>query len=430
MRHDARAERADRRLRERGVQAGDDVVTEVEHQVEVVGPPEPVRHAVQDLLDPTRPFATRRALAARLVGEELRQPPRDEQRVGGLVEHHDRSRPEHGLEVVLHVVHVGGLVEMLGHQPRRRRAARDEELHAAPAGHSPGEALDELAERRTELDLVVGGPLDVARHGEDARARRPADPEPGVPVAAAFDDGRDRGQRLDVVDHRRLGEETLHRRERRLDARHRPLALEARQQAGLVAGDVAARAAVEDHVEIEARSEDVPAQEPALVRLVDGAPEPLVSQCELAPDVHERLMALDGERGDHDALDQLVRVSLDEHVVLERGRLALVGVHGEVARVHVLGQERPLLAGAEPGASSAPQTRRLHLLVLDRLGAHPERLPQRLVAAGRQVPLERPRVFGVVAEPLGDDAGLGHQRVASAPTRVPETVRGVRLPRL
>src|SRR2546421_7183654 len=315
---------------------------------------------------------------------------------------------------------------MLGHQPRRRRSARDEELDAAPTGHAPGEALDELAERRTELDLVVCGPLDVARHREDARARRPADPEAGVPVAAAFDDGRDGGQRLDVVDDRRLGEEALHRRERGLDARHRPLPLEARQQTGLVAGDVTARAAVEDHVEVEAGSEDVPAEEPALVRLVYGAPEPLVPQGELAPDVHERLMALDRERGDDGALDQLVRVPLQEHVVLEGGRLPLVRVHGEVARVHTLGQERPLLAAAEPGAAPSPQTRRLHLLVLDRLGGHPERLAQRLVPAGREGPLDRPRVLGMVAEALGDDTGLGHQRAAPVSTRVPEIVRGVR----
>ncbi len=243
-----------------------------------------------------------------------------------------------------------------------------------------------------ELHLVVGGPLDVTRHREDPRARRPADPHPGVPVTAAFDDVRDGRQRLDVVHDRGLGEQALHGRERRLDPRHGALALEARQQARLVARDVAARAAVEDHVEVEAGPEDVPAEEAVLVRLGDGAAEPLVPQGELAPDVDERLMALDGECRDHDALDQLVRVALHEHVVLERGRLALVGVHGEVARVHVLGQERPLLAGAEPGAAPAPQARRLHLLVLDRLGGHPERLAERLVPAGREVPVDRPRV--------------------------------------
>ena len=56
--------------------------------------------------------------------------------------------------------------------------------------------------------------------------------------------------------------------------------------------------------------------------------------------------------GDDHALDELVRVALDEHVVLERGRLALVAVHREVAREDVLRQERPLLPGAEAGAAA------------------------------------------------------------------------------
>ena len=71
---------------------GRDAGADVEQQVEVLGPAQAVRHAVQHLLDPAGALAARRALAARLVREELREPPRDEQRVGGLVEHHDRAR--------------------------------------------------------------------------------------------------------------------------------------------------------------------------------------------------------------------------------------------------------------------------------------------------------------------------------------------------
>src|SRR5262249_26803900 len=191
-------------------------------------------------------------------------------------------------------------------------------------------------------------------------------------------------------------------------------------------GDVAAGAAVQDQVEVEAGPEDVLAEVAALVRLRDRLAEPLVPERELAPDVHEREVALDREGRDDDALDELVRVALDEHVVLEGGRLALVRVHGEVARVHVLRQERPLLAGSEPGTAPAPQARRLHLLVLDRLRRHRERLAHHGVPARREVALDRPRVLGVVAQALRDDPRLGHQRVAPASTRVPEIVRGVR----
>src|SRR2546429_178629 len=83
-------------------------------------------------------------------------------------------------------------------------------------------------------------------------------------------------------------------------------------------------------------------------------------------------------------------------------RSPLAGVRGEVAGVHPLGQDRPLRAGADPGAAPPPQPRPLPLLVRDRLGGHPERLARRLVPAGREVPLDRPRVIGMVAEALGD----------------------------
>ena len=57
------------------------------------------------------------------------------------------------VELVLHVVHVEGRVEVLGHEPRRRRAPGDEELQLAPALHSPGEALDQVVLGQAQLLL-------------------------------------------------------------------------------------------------------------------------------------------------------------------------------------------------------------------------------------------------------------------------------------
>ena len=76
-------------------EAGREVVAEPEQQVEVLGAAVAVRHPVEHLLDPARALTARRALAARLVGEELGDAPRDQQRVDGLVEHHDRPGAEH-----------------------------------------------------------------------------------------------------------------------------------------------------------------------------------------------------------------------------------------------------------------------------------------------------------------------------------------------
>ena len=147
-----------------------------------------------------------------------------------------------------------------------------------------------------------------------------------------------------------------------------------------------------------------------------------IAERELAPDVDERVVRLDRERGDDDALDDLVRVALEEHVVLERGRLALVAVHREVARVDALRQERPLLAGrrsrrrrgrAGPTPSPARPGSCAGSIVSARRSM--------LVAAGREVPVDRPRVVGALAQPLGDDARLGHCHQARFP---PETPRG------
>ena len=104
-------------------------------------------------------------------------------------------------------------------------------------------------------------------------------------------------------------------------------------------------------------------RKPLRLRVGDGLREPLVAERELAAEVDEREVALDRERRDRDALDELVRIALDEHAVLERRRLAFVGVDHEVARERVGRQERPLLRGREAGAAAAAQARQLHLLL-------------------------------------------------------------------
>jgi hypothetical protein len=65
---------------------------------------------------------------------------------------------------------------------------------------------------------------------------------------------------------------------------------------------------------------------------------------DLAADVDERVLGLDGVRGDDHALDQLVRRREHERDVLAGARLALVGVDDEVARLglrRVLGRRKP-----------------------------------------------------------------------------------------
>ena len=109
--------------------------------------------------------------------------------------------------------------------------------------------------------------------------------------------------------------------------------------------------------------------------------------------------------------------SLDEHPVLERRRLAFVGVHHEVAREQIGRQERPLLPGREVGAAPAAQARHLHLLLHVGRIALREHRAQHVVRAARERAVDRPRVVGTLVQPLGDDASLfgeSHQTPAPA----------------
>jgi hypothetical protein len=89
------------------------------------------------------------------------------------------------------------------------------------------------------------------------------------------------------------------------------------------------------------------------VRVGERGLEPLRAERELAAQVDERVVRADRVRGDDHAFDQLMRIALDEHVVLERCRLTFVAVDAQVPREHVLGEERPLLPRAEPRAALA-----------------------------------------------------------------------------
>ena len=196
-------------------------------------------------------------------------------------------------------------------QPLERRAAGEEELQLVVVTDAAGEPVDDVAERAAVRDFVVARSLHVTGDRDDARAGRLVHADLAVLLAAELEDVRQRRQRFDVVHDGRLRVEAFDRRERRLEARHAPLALERLEQARLLAADVRARAAVHDDLEIEARTEDVLADEALGARVLDGLHEAVVAECELAAHVEERQVARDRVRRDHDPFDELVRVALD-----------------------------------------------------------------------------------------------------------------------
>ena len=191
-----------------------------------------------------------------------------------------------------------------------------------------------------DLEQLGAGVVGLAERGEPRRA-------------AAQDVGRRPRCDLDVVDGGRRAVEADVGRERRLQARHALLALEAFQQRRLLAADVGAGAVVDDEVEVPA-VDVVLADQLGRVGLVDGRLQALALADELAAHVDVAGVRAHGEGGEQRALDQQVRIVPHDLAVLAGAGLALVGIDDEVGGPRIaLGHERPLEAGREAGAAAA-----------------------------------------------------------------------------
>jgi len=114
-----------------------DVVGDVEQSVQIVGGGGAVLESVHDLLEPVRALAAGGALAARLVGVELRPPQHRPHDAGGVIEDLQCLGAEHGALGGAPLV-VEWHVELGVGEQRGRGAARGPELQgvalADPAG--------------------------------------------------------------------------------------------------------------------------------------------------------------------------------------------------------------------------------------------------------------------------------------------------------
>ena len=244
---------------------------------------------------------------------------------------------------------------MLGGEHRNARASGDPELQFVAFADATG-VLEELAHRGAERRLVDTGTLHVARQREQLESRRLLGAELLEPLGAVADDRRQVGDRLDVVDDRGSAVEAGDRGERRLETRLAAAALERVEQRRLLAADVGARTRVDHDVEVEARAEDVLAEEPGGVGLAYGARDPTDDVRNLAADVDEGVVRADGVGRVDAALDEGVRVVVHERDVLAGTRLRLVTVDDEVVgATGVLRDEAPLHAGREACASAPTQ---------------------------------------------------------------------------
>ena len=200
--------------------------------------------------------------------------------------------------------------------------------------------------------------------------------------------GRQVGQRLDVVDDRRLTVEPLGRGKRRAQPRLPQLAFQRLEQGRFFAADVGPRPQVHSHLEAVRGPEQVAAQEAAALEFGDAFLEAPSEIPEFAAAVDVGRRGLGGIGAQRHPLQELVGVALHDLAVFERARLGLVGVNDDVTREDIGREEAPLHAGRETGPAPPAQARGLDDLddLRRLLGGH--RLAQRFEAAVLQVDVE------------------------------------------
>ena len=221
-------------------------------------------------------------------------------------------------------------------------------------------------------------------------------PEGGKPRGPLAHDGRHRREALRVVDGRRLAVQAGGGRERRLEARLAGLALERLEQAHLLAADVGAGADEGVQIEVDARTEDVAAEQAGRVGLLHGGLETRYRLAEKFPaDVVVADARPHGVAADCHALDDRVRVVAQDVAVVTGARLALVGIADDVLLARrITRHEAPLESRRKTGAAAAAQAGCLHRLD-DGQARRPlaQDLLPGLVAADAAIDLERPRAL-------------------------------------
>src|SRR5437667_233982 len=260
--------------------------------------------------------------------------------------------------------------------------------------------VQELPERKPEGALHESPAADVARELDRQRAARLAHTKARVGLRAVRENPGNGREGYDVVDDRRLPEQTLDGRERRPHPHFPAPALETLEHRGLFAADVGARAEADLELEALTRAGDIAAEVAGLVGRGDGGAERPQGMRVLGAQINVALGGADRDAGDGHALDEREGIPLHQHAVGEGARVALVGVAGDVLLARRLIEHGlPLDAGREGRSATTAQPRardRLH----DGRRRHRKRLRQSLVAAVLHI-VRNQRV-----EALGRDAAM------------------------
>ncbi len=244
------------------------------------------------------------ALAARLVAEEGGDAGSMSPRSTVSSKHEHDARSERG-PASRAPSKVSGMSSWSGRDERAGRAAEQHRLRASAARYPAGQ-LEQLAERRAELELVEARPARRGPRRRRASDRSIAACRCGVRRAALEDDGGHVDERLDVVDDRRLAEQADLDRERRLVARLAAVALDRLEERRLLAADIGAGAARSSMSKAK-RGPSHPRRAPR--GPLDRVLQPLVRERVLAAHVEKAFSQPVAKRGDGHRLDQRERVA-------------------------------------------------------------------------------------------------------------------------
>ena len=289
-------------------------------------------------------------------------------------------------------------VEQFAREVGAKRTADLHRAHRSPGKSAATDIVDQLAERDAEGDLEQPAVFDIARELDRHGATRTAHTEIGIGLGAAGEDEGDRRERQHVVDDRRLAEQALMRRQRRLGADDAAAAFEAFQQRGLFATDIGTGTDPDFQIEAVAGSGNACAEIAGALCRCDGGIHRLDGVRIFRTNVDVALGRTDRDTRNRHALDHHEGIAFHDHAIGEGAAVALVGVADDVFAIGAgLRHGLPLDAGRKTGAATTAQSGSRDI-GKDGIRAKRQRALQSLVAVMGAVILHRARV---------DDAAAG-----------------------
>ena len=213
-------------------------------------------------------------------------------------------------------------------------------------GHAAAELVDQFAHRdagRREFHARI---LDAAGHRETAEAFALMAALRRDPLRASLDDVAHPIERLDILFERRAAEQADLRDVRRAMPRQAALAFDRFDHRQFFAADISAGAA--------AQMDLAEAIEVRVFELLDLLDQHQPQFGIFVADIKIDLGGLDHPGGDQHAFKEAVRIEPEIVAILERARLALVGIHRHQPRRRFGAHQRPF---APRGKARAAKTR-------------------------------------------------------------------------